>query len=95
MENKQWGFYAWLDELSKNSRKFLPFNLNTDDLNLIIRNKPVSHSWLKKGITHDGFVVRLNKEEKKLTTETDQGRKFLKMFFNVTEDLYKEKIPSI
>ena len=95
LENKQWGFYAWLDELSKNSRRFLPFNLNTKDLNLLIKDKPVGHSWLKKGITHDGFVVRLNKEEKKLTTETDPGRKFLRMFYNVTEEFYNEKIPNI
>ena len=93
--NKQWGFYAWLKELSRNSRKFLPFNLDTDNMNLLIQDKPISNSWLKKGITHDGFVVRLNKEEKNLSSETDQRRKFLKMFYNVTEDFYQNKIPAI
>ena len=95
MENKQWGFYAWLEELSRNSRKFLPFNLNTNDFNLIIRDKPISNNWLRKGITHDSFVVKLNKEEKKLTAETDPRRKFLKMFFNVTEEFYHKKVPAI
>ena len=95
LENKQWGFYTWLNELSRNSRKFLPFNLNTDNLNLLIQDKPISNTWLKKGITHDGFVVRLNKEEKNLSSETDPRRKFLKMFYNVTEDFYQNKIPAI
>ena len=95
MENKQWGFYAWLDELSRNSRKFLPFNLDTNDLNLIIRDKPVGHNWFRKGITHDSFVVKLNAEEKKFAAETDPHRKFLRMFYNVTEDFYNNKIPAI
>lgn len=95
LENKQWGFYAWLNELSRNSRKFLPFNLGTDDFNLLIKEKPIGHSWLKKGITHDGFVVRLNREEKKLANEANPHRKFLKMFFNVTEDFYLNKVPAI
>ena len=95
LENKQWGFYAWLHELSRNSRRFLPFNLDTDNLNLLIKEKPISQSWLKKGITHDGFVVRLNKEEKKLAAETDERRKFLKMFYRVTEDYYLNKMPAI
>ncbi len=95
LENKQWGFYAWLKELSVNSRKFSPFNLNTDNLNLLIRDKPIGNTWLKKGITHDGFVVRLNKEEKNQSEETDPRRKFLKMFYNVTEDFYNNKVPSI
>lgn len=94
-ENKHWGFYTWLRELSRNSRKFLPFNLDTINLNHLIQDKPISNTWLKKGITHDGFVVRLNKEEKNLSSETDPRRKFLKMFFNVTEDFYINKIPAI
>lgn len=95
LENKQWGFYAWLHELSHNSRKFLPFNLDTNDLNLLISDKPISHRWYRKGISHDGFVVRLNKEEKKLSAETNPHRKFLKMFYNVTEDFYLNKMPAI
>jgi hypothetical protein len=95
LTNKQWGFYAWLKELSRNSRQFLPFNLETNNLNLLIKGKPVSHSWLKKGITHDGFVVRLNKEEKKLAAEADPRRKFLQMFYNVTDDYYQNKMPAL
>ncbi|WP_017731576.1 hypothetical protein [Nafulsella turpanensis] len=95
LENKQWGFYAWLHELSRNSRRFMPFDLNTSNLNLLVKDKAVSHSWLKKGITHDGFVVRLNKEEKSLSAEADQRRKFLQMFYKVTDDYFNEKVPAL
>lgn len=95
LENKQWGFFAWLDELSRNKRSFTPFNLSTQDLNLLVQGKPVSRGFFSKGITHDGFVVRLNKEEKNLSSEANPNRKFLKMFNHVTEDFYTNKMPGI
>lgn len=95
LENKQWGFFTWLDELSRNKRSFMPFNLSTQDLNLLVQGKPVSRSFFNKGITHDGFVVRLNKEEKNLSSEANPNRKFLKMFNHVTEDFYTNKMPGI
>ncbi|WP_224998400.1 hypothetical protein [Cesiribacter sp. SM1] len=95
LENRQWGFFAWLDELSRNKRSFVPFNLSTSDLNLLVQGKPVSRSFFNKGITHDGFVVRLNKEEKQLSSEANPNRKFIKMFNHVTEDFYNNKMPTI
>ena len=95
LENRQWGFFSWLDELARNKRSFAPFNLSTQDLNLLVQGKPVSRSFFNKGITQDGFVVRLNKEEKNLSSEADPNRKFLKMFDLVTEDFYTSKMPSI
>ncbi|EMR04112.1 hypothetical protein [Cesiribacter andamanensis] len=95
LENKQWGYFAWLEELARNKRSFAPFNLSTQDLNLLVQGKPVSRSFFNKGITQDGFVVRLNKEERNLTSEANPNRKFLKMFNHVTEDFYTSKMPGI
>jgi hypothetical protein len=95
LTNNQWGFFSWLKELARNKRSFVPFDLAADDLNLLVTDKPVSKSFFNKGITHDGFVVRLNKEEKRLATEADARRKLLKMFETVTEEYYSSKMAAV
>ena len=95
LTNNNWGFFNWLQELGRNKRSFAPFNLTTDDLNLLVSDKPVSKSFFNKGITHDGFVVRLNKAEKKMANEADERRKLLRMFESVTEEYYKEKMAAV
>jgi hypothetical protein len=97
INSNDFGFLNWLKELNHNQRSFAPFNLTTDDFNLMIRGKEiVTKAWnpFDKGISHGFFRNELDASEKKIT-EPDRFRKFIMLFENATQKAYAEKVKAV
>ncbi|MBC6991499.1 MULTISPECIES: hypothetical protein [Hymenobacter] len=94
LHSPEFGVDEWLKELSQNRRAFRPFDLTTDDFNVMIAGKPVEKKWndfFNKGLSHNYLLDSLNKAEKTIA-EPDSFRKMLALFYDVTDKAFEEKV---
>ncbi|UYZ58610.1 FtsZ/tubulin family protein [Hymenobacter latericus] len=91
LHSSDFGVDAWLTELSQNRRAFRPFNLNTDDFNLMINGKPVETGFFSKGISRNYLLDALNSREKKVQ-DADNFRKLITLMYDVTDEAFRDKV---
>ena len=91
LHSPDFGVDAWLTELSQNRRSFRPFNLTTDDFNLMIQGKPVETGFFSKGISRNYLLDALNTREKKVQ-DADNFRKLITLMYDVTDEAFRDKV---
>ena len=82
-------YQVWLEEMAKNKRGFAPFDLQ-NTLENFIKDKVVDTGWLKKKLDYIYFNNSLAKKCKNVSYKTS-NQKFIKLFYDTTEDILKEK----
>lgn len=82
-------FGDWLREMSENRRGFSPFNLNSQEIKMLIKNKPASEGFLRKA-NYRYYIDRLNKQAHGETYVSDQ-QKFINLFFETTREILIDK----
>lgn len=91
LHSPDFGVDAWLQELAQNRRSFRPFDLNTDDFNLMIQGKPIETGFFSKGISRNYLLDALNTREKKVQ-DADNFRKLITMMYEVTDEAFRDKV---
>lgn len=91
LESVQKQFIEWLQEMTQQSRKFAPFNLTTDDaFNFVNGNVSL---FTKKDSTYKNWAKvdnRLNKQISKTNKSLSNEKKFIELFYRVTEELINQ-----
>lgn len=80
-------FRIWLEEMS--NRGFKPFHLNAS-LDATIRNREVKGGWFSGKVDYGTYDGRLNKLSKGKSYSA-APQKFVKLFFDTTEDILTSK----
>jgi hypothetical protein len=83
-------FHEWLAELSNNERGFDPFVLESEDLHLLIRDKPLSRGRIFSAISYDDFESSLNPLAKNAAFGSSE-KKMMDIFYKTTEKLVADK----
>ncbi|GAA4378611.1 hypothetical protein [Hymenobacter koreensis] len=91
LHNPDFGVDNWFNELSQNRRAFRPFNLATDDFNMMINGKPVETGFFNKGISRNYLLDALNTQEKKVPDD-DSFRKLITLMYGVTDEAFRDKV---
>jgi hypothetical protein len=82
-------FQDWLEEMAKNKRGFAPFDLQ-NTLENFIKDKVVDTGFFKKKLDYNYFNTSLAKKCRNINYITS-NQKFIKLFYDTTEDILKEK----
>ncbi|MEC4114063.1 hypothetical protein VSO92_08085 [Myroides pelagicus] len=87
-------YVDWLDEMGKNQRSFLPYNLKVTDSNLFdfINGYKADSGFLDKGGKSYGrFDYMLSKVDKEIDGKSSGNKRLLDLFFLATLELIKTK----
>ena len=91
LESVQKQFIEWLQEMTQQSRKFAPFNLTTDDaFNFVNGNVSL---FTKKDSTYKNWAKvdnQLNRQISKTNKSLNNEKKFIELFYRVTEELINQ-----
>jgi len=91
IESIQKQFIEWLQEMTQQSRKFAPFNLTTDDafnfvngnVSLFTKKDSIYKNWAKVDNELNKQIARINKS-------LNKEKKFIELFYRVTEELINQ-----
>jgi len=82
-------FAEWIKELARNQRGFDPLNMDSSDLNLLIKGAPIKTGVFSKGVTYDKFDDCLAKYSR--NTFKTKEEMLMSIFYNATKDILKEE----
>jgi hypothetical protein len=82
-------FAEWIKELAENQRGFDPLNMESSDLNLLIKDAPIKPKFLSKGFTYDDYDDYLAKYSRGSFKSREEM--LVSIFYDATKDIFKEK----